>query len=1340
MAPADHKDEKKPLLLDSKPLLHDGVADDHEHAIWDHSDGLGDRYPSQYSGVCASVFFTWVTPLMKLGNERPLESDDLYQLDPYNRAANITSRFAGKWEAQRRKKNPSLVRALGSAFGVKFVVAGFLKLIHDSLQFVGPIIIKDIIAYLSDPDAPLSEGLAYAGVIFVSGVIQSFALRQYFFYCFETGMQFRSAIVTAVFNKSLVLSASARQKKTTGEITNLMSIDAQRLQELTPYLHGVWYAAFQIVVSCFLLWKQIGVATFAGVAVIVLLIPLMAVISRAMRSLQQKLMKVKDERIKICHEVLSGIKVIKMKTWENSFAQRVMKYRDDELSRLRVYVLAQSGSNTIFTIVPALVTVVSFLTYVLLGNTLDVGTALTSLALFNILRFPLFMLPQVINNIVEASVSFERLNSFFLAEERTKVGPGNLKDVGIAVQNADFKWDGVAPASAASESPKDKESAAKSEELPGVLQQADTPILHNISLSAKSGQLHAIVGPVGCGKSTLLSGILGDARCSNGSVALRGSVAYVSQQPFIQNATVRENITFGLPFDAARYENAIRVSSLKKDLAILPGGDRTEIGEKGINLSGGQRTRVAIARAVYQDADIYLLDDILSAVDSHVGSDIFANCVKKALKKKLVLLVTHSLSFLNQCDNIIVLSEGKIVEQGSYKSVMAKKGMLAQMVSNYTESDKEESGAESDDVEAALDNDSESESDDDGNRSRSSNGRRSSRVSRASSTRSDDSRDGGDTGEQLMVDEDRSVGDVAWPVYQAWINAFGGNFAGFVVVMGFVAAQGVTLLSTLWISYWSEEAQKYPDSQMYYVYVYMALNGVAAVTMFVRTLLLYFGSLHASRLLFDGLLKRVLRAPIAFFDTTPLGRIVNRMSKDIYTVDESIPSTWIGLMSTMVSVLVTLFTISYITPAFMVILAPVIASYYVSQRYFIKTSRELQRLDSISRSPIFALLSETLDGLSTIRAYGVEDKFTGRNEMLLDRNQRAYFLNFSVNCWLALRLEFVGTVIASGAALAAVLAHGTNGAQGAAFAGLVGVSLTYAFSVTQSLNWTVRMISQLQTQMVSVERIKTYSEMPVEGALESRADQKPSFDWPTAGAIQFNQVSLRYRPGLPRVLRSLTFSVKPQEKIGVVGRTGAGKSSLIVALMRLTELDAGNIVIDGVDISKIGLHDLRAKIAIIPQDPVLFSGTVRSNLDPFDQYSDEQIWTSIKRAQLHSAVASLDDVVDEKGTNFSVGERQLLSIARALLKRSKVILMDEATASIDTETDRKIQESIRVEFKDCTCLTVAHRINTILDADRILVMERGTVAEYGPPAELQKKTDGIFKSLVDHWRQSNDKE
>ncbi|ETN05307.1 hypothetical protein PPTG_23495 [Phytophthora nicotianae INRA-310] len=1327
------EEEKRPLLKD----IHVSV-NRHDPSSSPLS-GLGDRYPSQDATCISSALFSWVTPLMELGNQRPLEHDDLYLLDPANRAHEVSTEFQEAWRKQCNKPSgkPSLSWALASCFGGQIAKAGLLKLVHDSLQFVGPMLIKEIIAYLQNPDAPLSEGLIYAGIVFVSGVMQSFLLRNYFFHCFESGMRVRSAVCTAVYTKSLVLSAAARQKKTTGEITNLMSIDAQRLQELSTYINSVWFSIFQIVVACYLLWKQIGPATFAGVAVIILMLPVTAGISKLMRRLQLKLMEVKDERIKICNEVLAGMKVIKLQAWEHSFTKRVLEYRSEELSKLRTYIYARSGSMTLFSAIPSLVTVASFYTYVKLGNTLDVGTALTSLALFNILRFPLFMLPQVLNSIVEASVSIDRLSSYFQEEEREKVGPGDLDGVGVRVNNADFMWDTAPKVSSAAGAPtglKEEDSLLQEDSIldKEVLGGDSLPVLQGVSLEARPGDLIAVVGHVGSGKSTLLGGILGDARCSRGDVNLRGSVAYVSQQPFIQNATVRENICFGLPFSEAKYAEALRVSSMQKDLAVLPGGDMTEIGEKGINLSGGQRTRVALARAVYQDADIYLLDDILSAVDSHVGHDIFKECIKTCLKDKLVILVTHGLTFLSECNRIVVLENGVIVENGTYEDLMEKDGgLLMDLVAKYKDQDEQQ---DSQTIEDDISVD-ELEEDEEDNPTPERLARRLSR----SSVRSERSLSEVGMEAQLMTDEDRSVGDVAWQVYKTWIMAFGGIFAGLVVIIIFIATQCVNLLSTWWLSFWSEHSQPKDgpankESEMFYVYIYMALNLAYAVALYIRAITTYKGGLRASKSLFQNLLARILRAPTSFFDTTPTGRIVNRLSKDVYTVDESIPATWSMLLNTFISVLVTLATISYVTPIFMIILLPVLVGYYISQRYFIKSSRELQRLDSISRSPVFALLSETLDGLPTIRAYHAETQFSTKNEELIDKNQRAYFLNFAVNCWLALRLEFAGTLIAAFAALTAVLAHSSDPERGAAFAGLAGVSLTYAFSVTQALNWSVRMLSQLQTQMVSVERIKNYTIMDTEAELTSVGKLPPAQEWPSAGAIEFRNVNLRYRPGLPRVLRNLSLSIRPQEKIGIVGRTGAGKSSLVVALMRLVELDSGSIVIDGLDISTIGLHELRNKISIIPQDPVLFSGTVRSNVDPFDQYTDEQIWTSLRRAHLAHVVSALDGPVDEKGSNFSVGERQLLCIARALLKRSRIILMDEATASIDTETDRKIQRSIREEFRDCTCLTIAHRINTILDADRILVMERGGVGEFDTPKALQKKQDGLFKALVEHWK------
>ncbi|RHY24174.1 hypothetical protein DYB32_008959, partial [Aphanomyces invadans] len=1079
--------------------------------------GLGDKSPSELGGCMSNVFFSWLTPLLDLGNKRPLEFDDLYQLNADDRAAQISATFKKYWEIELTKSNPRLWWALARSFGAQFVFAGVLKLLHDSLQFVGPMVIKYIIAFLSDPTAELNTGLWYAAAIFVSGVVQSFSLRQYFFLCFETGLRFRSAIVTAVYQKSLVLAASARAKKSTGEITNLMSVDAQRLQEITNYLHAIWYALFQIGISSYLLYLQLGVSFLAGVIVMLLIIPATAAISQYMRTLQRALMTVKDERVKVVYEVLSGIKVIKLQAWENSFTNRVMQFRSNELERLRTYIYARAASSMVFNGVPSLVTVTSFFAYVYMGNSLDVGTALTSLALFNILRFPLFMLPNVINSLVEAQVSFKRLEEFFTMEEREPVTAGPLKVTSISLQHADFEWD------SAQETDADENCQIE-------------PILHDINIVIKDGTLCAVVGAVGSGKSTLLSGILGDARCARGQVHRFGSVAYVSQQPFIQNATLRDNVTFGLPFDHARYQNAIQVSSLTDDLKILPGGDLTEIGEKGINLSGGQRTRVAIARAVYQvDADMYLLDDPLAAVDAHVGSDIFKQCIKTALKGKLVVLVTNGLNFLKDCDSVVVLEQGRVVEQGTYQSLMdTAGGVLAKMMESVPDAPDKEDEV----VEHHGENDEEIEA-----------------RQRTESNRSDVDTDKANNA-ALIADEDRSTGDVPWSTYKVWIDACGGLCMGFMVIFFYVLTNCANLSSTFWLSYWSENAADTSHGQLYYLYIFMGLNAVVITLMFVQSLALYVTGLRGSTLMFNQLLTRVLRAPMSFFDTTPLGRIVNRMSKDVYAIDETIPANWGMLFGTVFSVITTICTVVYVTPWFSVILIPLGVLYYASQRYFIKTSRELQRLDSISRSPVYALLTETLEGLPTIRAFGVESQFAARNEIMLDRNQRAYFLNFSANCWLALRLEFAGTMVATSAALFAVLGHEAN--AGVAFAGLAGVSLSYAFNVTQSLNWSVRMLSTIQTQMVSVERVHTYTTMEVEAELNAEPIKQLELEnakWPSQGKVTFTNVDLRYRQGLPRVLRKLTFTIHAKEKIGIVGRTGAGKSSLVVALMRLVELD-----------------------------------------------------------------------------------------------------------------------------------------------------------------------------------------
>ena len=604
--------------------------------------------------------------------------------------------------------------------------------------------------------------------------------------------------------------------------------------------------------------------------------------------------------------------------------------------------------------------------------------------------------------------------------------------------------------------------------------------------------------------------------------------------------------------------------------------------------------------------------------------------------------------------------------------------------------------------------------------------------------------------------EEREYGDVSLRVYTAWGNAAGGITAMCQIIFLLLLGEGVATLTSWWLTYWSEHGEHSKTSQSFFLAIYASLNAVTAIYFGGRDLFFRVHAWKAGVSLFTSLLSGVMYAPMAFYDTTPLGRMLNRFSKDTYSVDEQIPNTIRWYISSLARVTSAIVYICIVTPMFILALIPIILAYLSAQRYYIKTSRELSRLDSISRSPIYALFSETLDGLTTIRAFGSEKRLINKSFHLLDKQQQAYFLVFSANCWLGIRLELVGTLIVTLSALFAVLARGDAASQsnsigngvssGGQFAGLAGLSISFALSITQSLNWSVRMASDLESQMVSVERITEYAcmdqERPHHFPSDSRDSRFESEKWPHAGRVIFANVSMRYRPGLPLVLRSVNLTIKAGERVGIVGRTGSGKSSLISCLLRLVELEqdsGGKVYIDGVDIAGIGINLLRSAVAVIAQDPVLFSGTLRTNLDPFHQYNDNQLDDCVQRtlSLLNKQALSLDTVVEENGANFSVGQRQLICIARALLCGCKVVILDEATAAVDVETDALIQKYIREGFRDATVLTIAHRLNTIMDSDRVLVMDNGCLAEFDTPKALREDRNSIFSHLVNAWEETN---
>ncbi|OQR99803.1 hypothetical protein ACHHYP_04419 [Achlya hypogyna] len=1204
-------------------------------------------------GCLSALSFSWLDPLLALGATKTLEADDLFAIDTAHDARVVGDRFLTQWAAKRAvEASPSLLWALFGAFGWRFVLAGVLRGIRATLLFTAPLVLKAMIAFLNDPSAPAADGYILVAIIFVSGVVQSLCIRQYTYLASEVGMCFRSAVQAALFRKSLEIAPDAA--RSSGQVTNLMSVDATRVQKLTVDLHSIWVVPYLIILSSCLLWSEIGVSFLAGIGVILLYIPLTLRLTKFMKGIQKRVMYLKDDRTKLTNELFGGIKVVKCQAWEDSFVARIQNRRASELQQLTTYLRTRAVSNAMANGLPAFTAVASFGLYVLLGHDLDVGTALTSLALFNILRLPLLKLPDMVNAILEAQISLDRLRAYLMQPDRTVVSEGELISPGVSWTEATLQ-------------------------IPG----ASVPLLRDVSLAVAQPGLVAIVGATGAGKTSFLRSVLGETTCIAGAVSQKGSLAYVAQQPFILNASVRDNILFGLPYDHARYSKAVDVACLQTDLALLAHGDATEIGEKGINLSGGQKTRVALARAVYADADVYLLDDVLAAVDAHVGARIVRECLLRALRSKVVLLTTNAVSAVQVADSVVVLDEGTTVV-GAFVA-MTSHPYVAQMLATSGAPPVEGPTVAVPEV-APL-------------------------PEPVTSTK-------------LIKDEDRTRGQVTASVYGVWLRACGGWPTVAFVLAVYVAAEAVSVAGTVWLSYWSEHVS--PDTLQLYLGIFVALQLGYVVCIFMRAVVLYLASVRGSQTLFRSMLLRVVAAPMVFFETTPQGRLANRFSADVYTADESLPATWSSLLVTAITVVFTVGTIVGVTPLFALILLPTGYAYLACQRYYLQTSRELQRLESMSKSPVLSLFGEALEGLSTIRAAGASPAFAARFEALVNRNVQALWLNYSVNCWLTLRLEIAGTIVASFAGLCAVWQH-SAGAD-AMFAGLAGVSLSYAFTMTKYMTQSVTNYSNLQTQMIAVERMETYTRLPVEGNASTDA---LAFPWPTAGAVAFEGVALRYQPHMPRVLQNVSFTVPAAAKVGVVGRTGAGKSSLVVALMRLVDVEGGRITIDGVDTASIPLRCLRNAISIVPQDPVLFSGSLRYNLDPLQLYDDDALWAAIKRMHLGN-VTSLDDVVAERGLNFSVGERQLLCMARALLKQAKVIVMDEATASIDPTTDRLVQGAIRDVFGSSTCLTIAHRLHTVLDSDLILVLDDGGVAEFDSPAALLATPDGLFAQLVGH--------